>query len=279
MIKSITVPRKDGQRYYDTHYLFFFEIIKAVGVNLQYYDDMRKGNGFGIRLHDKHILIDYGDHLMLPPDLSEFDIAFKYHYSKKHHSDISRLYPLTPVSFYDWKRYQELKKTICYGTNPTFILNKQKSGAAAKQRRNIVKRKIKERYGDKVDTNISSQEIFWKEINNCLVSVCVPGARNNILDRGQLQYMAFGACTISPELDIILPYWLKPEPNKHYIVCAEDYSDLIEKIEWCQDNFSECRDIGAAAKNLFEQSCTPERVWEWIMCCMKEADMMREVKK
>lgn len=269
MIKSIAVPRRNGQRYYDTHYLFFFEMIKAVGVNLRYCDDMRNGDGFGVWLSDKHVLIDYSDHKILPLDLSEFDIVFKYHYSKKCHSDIPRIYPLTPVSFYNWKRYQELEKTICYGVNPEFILNNQRPGAAAKRRRNTVKWKLKKRYGEHVDTDITSRESFWKKINNCLVSVCVPGARNDILDRGQLQYMAFGACTISPELDITLSYWLKPEPNKHYVVCADDYSDLIEKIEWCRDNHDKCREIGAVAKALFQAACTPDKIWKWINQCLE----------
>ncbi|HDZ37028.1 MAG TPA: glycosyltransferase family 1 protein [Marinobacter sp.] len=272
MIKSIAVPRKNNQRYYDTHYRFFFEMIKAVGVNLRYYDDMCNDSGFGIWLAHKHVLIDYGDHMRLPLDLSEFDIAFKYHYSKKYHSDIPRLYPLTPISFYNWKKYQELEKTICYGGNAEFILNNQRPGATAKQRRNTVQRKLKERYGTQVDTNITSQESFWRKINNCLVSVCVPGARNNILDRGQLQYMAFGACTISPPLDIMLPFRRQPQAGIHYLTCRPDYSDLIEVIEYCRENRDRCRMIGQQAKKLFLSTSTPDNIWKWINQCIGLAE-------
>lgn len=270
MIESITVPRNDNQRYYNSHYLFFFEMAKAVGVNLQYYDDLRDGGGFGIKIHDKHILIDYSDHVILPPDLSEFDITFKYHYSKKYHSGILGLYPLTPISFYDWDLYRKLREKIIYLCNNDIVLNNQKPGATAKERRLAVQAMLCRTYGRKVDIEITSKRIFWNKINRCLISVCVPGARGDILDRGQWQYMALGACTISPRIDITLPFWKKLESGVHYIECNPDFSNLIDRIEWSKANREECIKVGKNAQRLFLDTSTPKKIWKWINECVED---------
>ena len=99
---------------------------------------------------------------------------------------------------------------------------------------------------------------------SCLVSVCVPGQRKDILDRGQFQYMAFGACTISPKLNIMLPYMNVLIPGVHYVECKYDYSDLIEKIEWCRQNRAECIEIGQNVKKLFHAASTPYAIWTWM---------------
>jgi len=268
MIKSIAVPNKKEQKYYHIHYLFFIELVKAAGVNLQYYDAVN--DDFEVRIDGKRILIDYCDHSWIPKNLAEFDAVFKYHYSKHIHHALYQIHPLTPISFYDWREYQLLQKEIQYTAEGDIILNNQKPGAGATERREKVQAMLAERYGNNLDISITSKQHFWHKVANCLVSICVPGARNNMLDRGQLQYWAFGACTISPKLDIMLSHWREPMPGMHYVECADDYSDLIEKIEWCRENRSRCRDIGISAKELFRHSCTPECVWAWINQCFKK---------
>jgi len=267
MIKSIAVPNKKEQKYYHTHYLFFIELVKAAGVNLQYYDAVN--DELEVRIDDKRLLIDYCDHSWTPGNLAEFDVTFKFHYSKHIHAKMPHIHPLTPISFYDWNEYHELQKDLQYIAESNLVLNNQKPGAGAKERREKVQAMLAKQYGENFDISITSKPRFWHKVANCLVSVCVPGARNNMLDRGQLQYWAFGACTISPKLDILLPHWREPMPGMHYVRCADDYSDLIEKIEWCRENRDECKAIGAAAKDLFLTSCTPERIWAWIEQCLE----------
>ena len=111
---------------------------------------------------------------------------------------------------------------------------------------------------------LPNQIDYWMDINKCLVSVCVPGATNNMLDRGQWQYMAFGCCTISPILPELLPFDKKLIPDVHYIRCKDDYSDLLEKIEWCKQNREKCIEIGRNAKKLFLETSTPEKIVEWV---------------
>jgi hypothetical protein len=102
-----------------------------------------------------------------------------------------------------------------------------------------------------------------------LVHVCVPGARNDILDRGQLQAMAFGCCTISPVLADCLAWNKELVPGVHYLSCANDYSDLIEKIEWCKSNRDKCIEIGQNAKILFQETSVPSKLLEWIKINVK----------
>lgn len=276
MINNIVVPHSHGQRYYVSHYYFFIEMVKAAGVNTFYKDF--EHNDLEVQIDDKRILIDYCDHAWIPKNVEEFDIIFKYHNSK-HISSNKRLYSLTPISFYDWREYDDLQQNLQYTADSDIVLNNQTPGASAKERREKVQEMLTKQYGNNFDKTITCKQIFWRKIARCLVSVCVPGARNNMLDRGQLQYWAFGACTISPRLDIMLPFWREPMPGMHYIECADDYSDLIEKIEWCRGNRDACREIGTAAKELFEKSCTPEQVWKWINTCLKDSEKLHEERR
>lgn len=270
MTRIIEFPTDLGQRYYETHYKFFLYLAKAAGIEIRLRLLKEDGRGFWFQYRGKRILIDFGDHHTIGENTGKYPIIFRYHYCWTKHSKIKNCYPLTPISFYDWKKFNFLKKIITYKASTYRILNNQKPGAAAETRRKDIQAKLRKEYGVRLDTKITDKENFWQKINKCLVSVCVPGARNDILDRGQFQYMAFGACTISPPLQILLPFWKQPEPGVHYIACSPDYSDLIEQIEWCRDNGAQCIETGQAAKQLFQETSTPERVWAWIDQCMEE---------
>jgi len=267
----IYFPKNTGQRYYASHYSFFFNLLKFLILDIELYNpEPHTGNNFIFRIDKKCILIDYGDHHLIAKDWQDFDIQFRFHYSKKAHGNLSGVFPLTPISFYDWNQYTNLQNEINYTCNTNKILNNQTPGAEATQRRIKVQQMLRHKYHANLDTNITNKETFWKKINQCLVSVCVPGARNDILDRGQFQYMAFGACTLSPKLNIIMPYMKKPESGIHYVECASDYSNLIEKIEWCKQNRTECIEIGQNAKRLFLEICIPSAIWRWMSIIMKE---------
>ena len=270
MPSVIWFPKKNEQRYYDSHYLFLKNLLSNAGMTIKEYKEKRKERGFIIIYGNKKILIDYGDHHPIAGDWQEFEIQFRFHYSKKAHGDLSGVSPLTPISFYDWDQYIGLQAEIKYTCNTNKILNNQMPGAAAMERRKRIQWMLKQRYDTDFDTEITDKVTFWKKTNKCLVSVCVPGARNDILDRGQFQYMAFGACTISPALDIKLPYWREMEAGVHYLSCLPDCSDLIDIIEYCKNNRDTCRAIGRRAKALFFDVGTPDKVWIWMKECIEE---------
>jgi len=266
-IRTIAFPPDEGQRYYESHFKFFKNLAEAAGTAVHIVSLPTVGRGFVVRANGKLMLIDLGDHFTTDPKLNEFDLCFRYHYSESRHGAEPATFPLTPISFYDWDEYQMLQGTLRYRALSDMVLNNQKPGAAAKVRRTVVQVKLRKRYGAMFDTARTTKQTFWGKVKNCLVSVCVPGARDDILDRGQLQYWAFGACTISPKINIVLPWGQSPQPGVHYVECAADHSDIIEKIEWCRSNRDACRRIGAAAKELFIACCVPQAVWKWIEHC------------
>jgi len=269
-LKYIIMPKNDGQRYYAVHYKFFARLMAAAGLRVEYATMPRANRGFEVQVEGRRILIDFGDHHHTAPDVNEFDACFRYHYSHDRHDAHRRTYPFTPVSFHSWQQYKALKQLIRYDARGEFILNAQRPGAAAKERRLRVQATLRRKYGTLLDTTITKPEGFWRRVERSLVAVCVPGARNDILDRGQLQLWAFGMCTISPRLEIVLPWWEKPEPGRHYIKCAGDYSDLIDRIEWCRANRDACHKIGTEAKALFGRACAPGRVRRWMEYCLLE---------
>ena len=275
MINKIKFPKNVGQHYYRLHYQFLLNVFKDAGIEVEMcpnteLDQVR----FTINIDGKYILIDFSDHTALYLDHSKFKHIFKFHYEKELHEKYPNIYPLSPISFYNWSRYFDLWKDIKYTCNNDIVLNNQRPYAGALQRRRKVQYLLTSVYKKNVDLKITDQLIYWKKINNCLVGVFVPGARNDMLDRGQLQFMAFGACTISPKLNIILPYNQELVPGFHYLECKADYSDLIEKIEWCKKNRQRCIEIGQNAKHLFMAFCLPRQIVKWMERCIN-----KEIKK
>jgi len=113
--------------------------------------------------------------------------------------------------------------------------------------------------------NDISQEDYWKEIENILLAVFVPGFCNNMLDRAALQYMGLGCPIITTDIPEYLPYYEKPIAGKHYIKCNNDYSDLISIIKSYQTfNRHKLQEIGENAKELFQRTCTPVKIGQWI---------------
>jgi len=268
---KIKFPKKEHQHYYKFHYFFLLNVFKEAGANIELCSSTELDTThFSINIDGKQILIDVSDDPKLYPKYKDYYACFKYHVTKNIHDGIKNLYPLGAMSFFDWKEYNLLKGQIEYNCGTDIILNNQRAYANAKERRKKVQKELKDRYGDYVNFTLTDQITYWKKANNCLVSVHVPGYRNDILDRGQLQMMAFGCCTISPKINTILPYNKKLIPNIHYLECYRDYSNLIERIEWCKTHRKECQAIGFNAKDLFRQYCTPKAIVEWIEQCLHQ---------
>lgn len=270
--QDIKIPGQ-WHRYYDIHYKYFRNLLLDGGAEIEFIDATeftQVGLAFELLINDNLVLVDYSDYEKLKLDnYSKYKAVFKFHFNGDKHSHINNLYPFSPVNFDNWELYRQLLKDIEYKADKNgFILNNQAIAGAAVERRERVRDKLAEVYRDKFDYKLVPQSEFFKKINNCLVSVCVPGARNNMLDRGQGQYMGFGACTISPRLVTIHSRFKRLQPGKHYIKCRYNYKDLIDKIEWCRQNTERCIEIGQNAKQLFQSVCTPIKQVEWIENCL-----------
>jgi len=259
-------------RYYEVHYRYLLNIFYSLGFEVKFFQapDLNE-NSFLIYIEGVPVLIDFSDHLTVSKWLDKYPICFKYHYSNEHHNEYKKLYPIGPVSFHDWSAYTLQRNKSRYQLKNNMILNNQRPYADAIKRRKRVQGMLRRTYGGNVDTRFySDKNYFWNLISESLVSICVPGARNDMLDRGQIQAMAFGCCTISPGLNTVLAGGVGLEPDVHYITCQSNYNNLIERIEWCLNNKQKCIDIGNNASMLFEQTSLPSAIWNWIQEKLEE---------
>jgi len=267
-MNSIQVASNQGQRYYHPHYDFFSHTARAAGIEVNFTLPMRQERGFEFIYKERRILVDFGDHFAVAKDIDKFDACFRYHYSEKFHNNHPRTFPLTPISFHDWPQFYRLIHEVRY-THGKYIYCRQKPGANALERRTRVRYLLNREYKTYCGTKTISQAQFWRVINSCLVSVCVPGARLDILDRSQFQYWAFGAVTISPPLEIVLPYWETPIEGVHYVPCDPDFEDVLDAVEDCRNNREGCLLMGKKAKELFMRTSTPVKIWAWIDKCLE----------
>jgi len=263
---KIILP-KDGPKkaYYEAYVGYMLGIFMDNNISI-----MTRGhavfNLFHVKINDKQVIMDFSDFNNINSKYYGKYPYFKFHWSKKYSSGFPMSHPFTPISFYDWREFRDMKKNISYSCNSDMVLCMQRPRGAAINRRNFVHKMLKKRYGDNFGCNfVKEQREFWRTINNCLVHVCVPGARNDMLDRGQIQLMAFGCCTISPLITDRIAWDQELIPNVHYIQCKSDYSDLIDKIEWCKSHRDNCVKIGNNAKKLFYETSTPEMLLKWLL--------------
>jgi len=269
-------PEEPGQwhKYYSTHPQYILNLLRKGGAEIE----MVPATNFDCRstvsidcMIDGHLCkFDFNDHEIIDRDVSErYKAYFKFHFHSSHLEGPreKNLFPFSPVNFHDWGLYERLEPMINYVAKGK-ILNNQAPAGAAIERRNLVHTMLRKTYGNQLDAGRYPKEEFYKLINNASAIVCVPGARNNMLDRGQGQQMGFGACTISPKLNTRLSYHGMLLPGIHYVECKPDYSDLIEKVNWVRENKAEAVQIGKAAKKLFLETSTPEKQVEWIRKCV-----------
>lgn len=276
-IKKVKFPQNiKPHRYYLWHAMYLRNALEAAGVQIELVDDTTVYSGFTIDIDGTVVFIDYSDHLEFFKNSKQYEVYFKFHYTEQHKA-IKNMYPIAPISFYDWQEFYNLRKKIKYGTKGNTILNIQTPRRSEKrygcyERRSRVQFLLKKKYSSNAVLRREKNQVdFWRRINNCLVSVCIPGARLDILDRGHLQYMAFGCCIIAPPIADLFPYYRKLEPDIHYIQMKSDYSDMIDKIEWCKRNRQKCVEIGQNARKLFNETCTPIFLKTWIEECMEKS--------
>tara|TARA_R110001599_G_scaffold236496_1_gene435731 strand:- start:293 stop:1186 length:894 start_codon:yes stop_codon:yes gene_type:complete len=269
-------PNEPGQwhRYYSTHPQYVLNLLMKGGADIEMVDATkficRSTVSFDCLIDGHLCKFDFNDHEIIDRDEAfKYKAYFKFHYHESHGVGASKenIFPFSPVNFHDWDLYNKLQPMINY-TAKGKVLNNQAPAGAAVARRNHVHQLLRNAYGNQLDAGRYPKEEFYKLINNASAIVCVPGARNNMLDRGQGQQLGFGACTISPKLNTRLSYHGMLVPGVHYVECKPDYSDLIEKVNWVRSNEDKAIKIGRAAKQLFLETSTPQKQVEWIKKCV-----------
>jgi len=278
MIKKILFPKRVSVKSneYNHHYLFIKKYAELVGIEVEIINPTDKvwcSNPFSILIDGKQVLIDYSDHPQIHRRYNTDIPYFKYHFTEGVHEKQINMVPIGPMldlKDLDTYRYffDFIKQDIYNPSKSDIVLSIQRPHHNALQRRSKVQKMLKDAYGDKAitveDFVLGDQRRFWSRHKDCLVEVAVPGARNDLEDRGAFESLAMGICIIHPHITTILPYHKKLINGEHCIECKPDYSDLIEKIEWCKQNRNECKRIGNNAKKLFQDYCKPSSYWQWI---------------
>jgi len=184
-------------------------------------------------------------------------------YFMLHHLPVFNVYPnlgsVPQQSFFDWDEYNRLSEGQ-YDCSSDLILHCQNLGQI--RRRNLARKLLTEKEYN-LTTSCWPLSEFWKLGQKCCASVHIPGSTAHMMDRGQLQLMAMGVCTVSPNIYCSLGE-LRPEPGIHYVCIRDDFSNLTEKIDWCLNNPNQCVEIGNNAKKLFNDSCIPYAIWKYI---------------
>jgi hypothetical protein len=210
------------------------------------------------------------DTIKTEPIYDKFDAVFVVHWFDNIHKKYNNVFPLCPVNFTNWALFEKLRKNINFlPDKDKLILNNQRP-MGDRWRRQKAQTLIKKHYPNQNDTKYYSgnQENFFMNLNKALVSVHVPGCREDILDRGQTQMFGLGACTISPYMKEKLAWNVKVEAWTHYVPCQPDMSDLVEKINWCMERPQMCKEIGENAKKLFDDNIHPTKLKEWFEKCL-----------
>jgi hypothetical protein len=277
-IAKLKFPTESVRHKYNLiHFRFFTQYAKIAGVEIELVpsddrvfipDDQLI---FSCMINDQQVIVDYADHSTrnwrhLYPSVP----YFKFQTTKINPRDIIPLGPPmvgvkrigtrgATMREYNHVRYH-------YKCTPgKTILCKQLPNGAAIERRNLVHQLLVKNF-ESVDISADSDQIdFWRAHERCLAAVCVPGATNNMVDRGHIELMGLGVCTVSPKLVTLFPQYQELVPNYHYIQCADDYSDLVDKLRHIEANLDLCRSVGKNARRFYEEYYTPECYWQWIL--------------
>ena len=218
-------------------------------------------------LDGKEIIFDCKDwNFWCKADINKHIPYFKSHCLLEGY-DAKNVFPNVPIMVYPagyLNDYYKYRSDFNYRCSDSSIKNKQIPYGRALERRNMVHKLLKSNFKN-VDINAREPiKQFWEAHKNCLSAVCVPGATNNMLDRGHLELIGLGVCTISPYIPTKLPYEQNLITGTHYLLCKDDYSDLINIIKWCMNHRDNCEKIGNNARQFFDTYLTPEKQWAWI---------------
>lgn len=272
-----------SHKYAEIHFSFIIKYAERAGIDVRLVDDTEsvyvskdewtKGLKIFCELNSKSIIIDFSD-FSRRQSADEYPQTPYFKFQCPNGNKPMNIFPCGPVFIMPEAsgtvdNYFNIKRNFKYECSTDVVLNKQTPRAGALRRRKeaqSILSKVKD-----VDITIESDKnTFWKKHENCLSTICIPGACEDSLDRGHYELLGLGVCVISPPIPILLPWNKELIPNVHYIAIKHNFSDLIEKINWCKSHKEKCTKIGHNAKKLFDTSFTPERTWEWILKCTNE---------
>lgn len=225
-------------------------------------------SAYELRVDDAPVAIDISDYILVDPAAARFKHWLRFTYTPLF-APFAHIGSFPITSFLDWAEHERLRAELSYSAEGGTVVYSQQDYEGENlpnrktERRRHVRRLLSQRYGSSLDHAWTSAEAYWRRAAGSLVTICVPGADNHHLDRGQHQLMGLGICTISPQL-FMAPLGDRPIAGEHYVACRDDYADLVERIEWCRAHREECAVIGRRAREFFEAHSTPQAIWRYI---------------
>lgn len=266
-----------NHKYGLIHFNFFVQYARIAGVQVELVDPSDKifiaddKLIFSCLVNDQQIIVDYADHATKNWQTEYPDVPyFKF---QSNHPLPTGCVPLGPpmvgikrrgTQGATMREYNQVRFNYNY-TPGQAVLCKQLPNGAATERRNLVQGLIQQNFINHDVSADCDQMDFWRVHENCLTAVCVPGATNNMVDRGQMELMGLGVCTVSPRLDTVFAYGQLLEPGVHYIQCKDDYTDLVDILKQLQIQPELCKTIGSNARTFYDKYYTPIQYWKWIM--------------
>jgi hypothetical protein len=264
-------------KYSLIHFSFFIQYAKIAKIEIELVKSTDKifiSNDhliFSCLVNDQQIIVDYADHAT--KNWQKEYPGIPYFKFQTNLPLPENCIPLGPpmvgikkkgTNGATMREYIDIKNYYNYHPGKT-ILCKQMPNGAATERRNLVHKLLSDNFKD-VDISCDNDQIdFWKLHQNCLAAICVPGATNNMVDRGHIELIGLGICTISPKLYTVFPNGHQLKEGKHYIRCEDDYSDLVGILNLLQKNTEIAKSIGNNARKFYEETYTPQKYWQWIM--------------
>lgn len=248
---KVIFPQLLDQRYYNIHFTYVLNIFKELDCDILF----ESLDSFVVTINKRSFLMDYAD----STEVVKANIpVFKFHCVE----ETDNVFCFPPVSFYNWKQYELLRSWVKYKAVGALSCRQRVYGNA-RERRSSLRRLLRGRYPD-IRMEQVGQLKYLQEVESTFLAVFCPGWCNNMLDRAQFQYMGLGCCTVSPKLPERLPFGKLLLPGVHYVCCKDDYSDVVDLIEYYRSRAGECIEIGNNAKALFQETAIPRRIGKWI---------------
>lgn len=122
-----------------------------------------------------------------------------------------------------------------------------------------------------VDSERTGIEQYYRKLITSFGCLNITGASTYTQDSSSIEAMLLGACVVSNNFDIEMPYNKAIKGDEHYIcIREEDYSDINEKILFAFNNRPICKDIGQKAYNLMQETVLPRKRVEWVEQTVEE---------
>ena len=264
-------------RYNRIHFSFFLQMAQAAGVEVT----MTRPDStvfigdpaliWGCRINGQAVIVDYSDHWYR--DWTAEHPNRPYFKFQKTAASTAHITPLGPpmvggkrrgIVISDLNSYLDVRRDFDYRPG-NIVACKQLPNGAAVERRNLVHDILRTSFSN-IDIDCDSDQIdFWRIHETVAAAVCVPGANNNMIDRGHMELMGLGVCTVSPRLDTMLPFGRQAVPGQHYVMCQDDYSDLVTIVQDLIDDPDRSRSIAQQARALWDELYAPDAYWRWII--------------